>query len=100
MWRWIERYRKRQDDLRAGVDADLLRANNKRFKAGIYLLGAGFGLYLLVKEVQLPHWIESVSKWSAALSLIFGLFMLKWAQLESASLNRPEPEDPPHVFKG
>ena len=36
---------------------------------------------------------------AAGLSFVMGAIIARWAAAESAFLNRPEPEEPPKLFK-
>jgi len=49
---WLERWRQRQDLLSHGVDADLIRDNQKRYRVAFGLLGFGFLLSVLLSKVE------------------------------------------------
>jgi hypothetical protein len=48
---WFERWSRRQDELAQGADADLVRDNRRRYRAGFLLLGFATLLSLLVSKV-------------------------------------------------
>ncbi|MGB6623966.1 MAG: hypothetical protein WBE43_04210, partial [Candidatus Acidiferrales bacterium] len=42
---WFRRYRQRQRDLAAGVDADLVRSNRRKSRFALWCVGIGFLLF-------------------------------------------------------
>jgi hypothetical protein len=99
MWRLLERERERQRELRAGVDADLVQANHKRFRTALSLVGMGLLFSLLGKKLNLPGVIRTVFGLAAMAAFLIGIVTLWWAEGEQRFLNGPDPEGPPKIFK-
>jgi hypothetical protein len=97
---WLQRWRKRQRELAAGADADLVQANRRRFRVALGLIGLALVLGLLDARLHLSRVLHIVLRCAASVSGLVGLVMAKWAQLEDAFLSRPESEDPPTIFEG
>jgi hypothetical protein len=66
---WFDRWRKRQYQLASGVDADLVRDNQKRYRLAFGLLGFGFALGLLTAKVRLPDTLRLIASVVATVSL-------------------------------
>jgi hypothetical protein len=99
MWRWFERARQRQQELRQGVDADLVRVNRRRWKFFAVLLGCFLALTWFQGKVKLVGFWQHVA-WGATAVCLLGCFVLGfWAREESAFLSRPGPEEPPRLWK-
>lgn len=99
MLHWFERRRQRQRELRQGVDADLVRANRKRWKLAGALLACFFLLTIVQDKFKfLGAWHHIVTG-AEAITLIGGFALAFWARGESAFLDRPEPEEPPRLWK-
>ncbi len=99
MWDWLDRYVQRQGDLRDGVDADLVRANRRRFKLSALLFGCAFLLFGIVAKVGLPETWRTVV---VALTMAFfvgGMITGEWARQEQVFLDRPDPKEPPSLLK-
>jgi hypothetical protein len=96
---WFARSQKRRDDLAPGVDADLVRANWWRYRAALICF-AVFWLLMPIQILVRPiQWLDLTVR-----ALMLGLFVAsivlgRWAQVEHAELTRPEPEEPPSMFK-
>jgi hypothetical protein len=99
MWRFWDRWKKRQRDLRAGVDADLVQANRRRFKAGLCLLAAALGTHLLGERARLPDWAQVALNGASAVTLLIGFVLLYWARAERGFLGRPDRDEPPRIFR-
>jgi hypothetical protein len=96
---WLERWRKRKSDLAHGVDADLVRDNRNRYKLAFGLIGLGFLLGLLDSKIQIPSTLRSIVVGMVFMSIIGGFLLAAWARQEDAFLSKPDPEEPPRIFK-
>ena len=96
---WLRRFKQRQYDLARGIDADLLRANRRRFKMAAGLLCLGLLLAWITQKFPLPHAVQFATTMLAVLLAIAGtaLFWCAWA--EERFLRKPDPEPPPSIFK-
>jgi hypothetical protein len=99
MWNWFERWVQRQNDLEKGVDADLVEGNRRKWKLVFWFMGCGALLLSLDGLFLIPIWFRRVVLFSSALMIIAGFLLLRWASAEHAFLNRPEPKEPPSIFK-
>ena len=99
MREWLKRLNERQRDLGRGVVADLVRDNRSRWRSalGISLLG----IVLVVGEdrAPIPGWAHLSIRIAGIAFLLLGLVVAKWALQERAFLNKPDPEEPPRMFK-
>jgi hypothetical protein len=96
---WLERWRQRRRDLSQGVDADLVRDNRKRYRLAFGLIGFGFLLGLPDAKIQIPSTLHLIVVVMATVSFIAGLLLAAWARNEAAFLSKPDPEEPPRIFK-
>ena len=96
---WLERWRQRQDLLSHGVDADLIRDNRKRYKLAFGLLGFAFLLGVLVANVHVVETPRLIVGVIASACLLVGFVLAAWARQQEAFLNKPDPEEPPKIFK-
>ena len=96
---WFERWRQRQRDLAQGVDADLIRDNRNRYKLAFGLIGFAFLLSLLASKIQNTSTLRMIIVGMAVVSLVVGFLLAAWARQEAAFLNKPDPEEPPRIFK-
>jgi len=96
---WFERWRQRQRDLTQGVDADLIRDNRNRYRLAFGLIGFGFLLGLLDARIRIPSMVRLIVVGMAGASLIAGFLLAAWARQEAAFLSKPDPEEPPRIFK-
>jgi hypothetical protein len=99
MSNWFRRFRERQRDLAQGADADLVRGNSNRYRFAFGLIGFGFLLELLAAKIKIPGTLRSVVVGMAIASVVAGFFLAAWARQEGAYLSKPDPEEPPSVFK-
>jgi hypothetical protein len=99
MFGWIRRWNQRQRDLTQGVDADLVRENRRRYKLAFGLLGLGLLLVLLGAKVHIPSILRWILSATAGLSFLAGWLLALWAQQEAGFLSKPDPEEPPRIFK-
>lgn len=96
---WLERRIRRQTELAQGIDADLVRDNRKRYKFAIGLLSFAVLLSFLTSKVHLAEPLRPFVGAIAGCSGVAGLVLLVWARQEEIVLNKPDPEDPPNIFK-
>jgi hypothetical protein len=96
---WLERWRQRQDLLSHGVDADLIRDNQKRYRLAFGLLGFGFLLGVLLSKVRLAETVRLIVSVIAGACFLVGFVLAAWAKQEATFLNKPDPEEPPKIFK-
>jgi hypothetical protein len=96
---WFKRWRQRERDLIRGVDADLVSDNRKRYRLAFGLLGLGFLLSLLDAKVQIPSALRLIVVGMATVSFVAGILLAAWARKEVAFLSKPDPEEPPSMFK-
>lgn len=96
---WLQRYLQRRYDLARGVDADLVAANRKRWKLSTALFCAGVLLGWLETKLPLPHALRLAADILALFSLAAGIALFHWAWQVDAFLSRPDPEQPPDIFK-
>jgi len=94
---WLRRSRQRQHDLANGMDADLVRANSRRWKAAALLFGLAFLLRWIARA--LPPVVQFATTLIAILLAIASLVLFWWAWRVQAFLDQPDPEPPPSIFK-
>ena len=96
---WFERYQRRKRELAQGVDADLVRSNRARYKLAFVLFGFGFLLALMTTTLNPIGISDKIGFVLAMLVIISGLAVGRRASAESAFLSKPDPEDPPRIFR-
>ncbi len=96
---WFERRLRRRRNLAHGADADLLRDNRRRYRLAFGLFGLGTLLWLLGAKIRVPSVLRSIAVGIGMISVVAGLFLAAWAQQEDAFLSKPDPEEPPRIFK-
>jgi len=96
---WLESWRKRQHAIAEGTDADLVQANRTRFRVAFSLVGVGFILMVLGGKLHLTGRLDTVLRVIAAVSVVVGFVLGRWARSEREFLTRPEPEGPPEIFR-
>ena len=100
MSNWFERFRERERDLAEGADADLVRDNRNRDKVAFGLIGFACLLsWLSSAKIQIPSTLRSIVAGLAIVSFLVGFFLALWARQEDAFLSKPDPEEPPRMFK-
>jgi hypothetical protein len=99
MSNWFQRYEERRRDLAQGADADLMKANRRRFWTAFGLIGLAGLLGLLDRSLHLPRKLEIFLRCVVVASGLVGVVMAKWAQHEHSFLTDPEPEKPPTIFR-
>jgi hypothetical protein len=86
MWNWLERRMQRQEELRSGVDTDLVQDNRRKWKLALGSFGL-VGLLLVIDTVfHLRGGFHVAVVFAGAVFLVFGLVAGKWAQAESGFL--------------
>jgi hypothetical protein len=96
---WFQRWRKRQYELASGVDADLVRDNQKRYRLAFGLFGLGFALGFLVAKIRFPDTFRLIVSVAASVSVVAGFVLAAWAGQEAAFLNKPDTKEPPRIVK-
>jgi hypothetical protein len=99
MWPWFERRRQRARELRQGVDADLVRANRRRRQLTAALYACCFLLIGIQTKLKFVGFWRHLVVGATIASFLGGFVSGLWARQESAFLNRPDPEDPPKLWK-
>jgi hypothetical protein len=93
--RRVARYR----DLKRGVDEDLVRGVKRRIRLALSLLGSGFFLMFIVSKAQ-PGGFLGTAGLIIAFALALGGMVLAWLSgMELSFLSRPDPKEPPRLFK-
>jgi len=88
-----------QREIGEGTDADLVRANRTRFRVAFSLIGVGFILVVLGGKLHITGRFDTVLRAIAAVSVVVGFVLGRWARSEREFLIRPDPEDPPEIFR-
>lgn len=96
---YLERWWRRQRELREGVDADLLQANRRRFGFALSLLVIGFVLAALAAKLRLSSTLDTIFRVVAAASVGVGCVLVEWARRWRVFLNQPDPDGPPEIFR-
>ena len=99
MWEWLERRQQRQRELQQGVDAGLVRANRRRWKLCWLLIGASFLLIGTQATIKLSEFWHDVALGLCMACLGGGLVVGNWAREEEKFLDRPDPKEPPRLWK-
>lgn len=96
---WFRRYQQRERELAAGVDGDLVKSNRTKGRIALGLFGLGILLLGVNRLVKPDSLIEEILFWFIWPTFAAGLILGKWAQVERAFLDEPEPKKPPSLFK-
>jgi hypothetical protein len=96
---WLRRTLQRRYDLARGVDADLVRANRKRWKLAAALFCLAFLVAWITQKLPLSQAMHSAANIAAGGLGIAGFVLFKWAWAEERFLRKPDPEPPPSIFK-
>jgi hypothetical protein len=96
---WLERWRQRQNQLAQGVDANLVRENQKRYRFAFGLLAFGFALGLLVSKIHFQVALRIGVSVVATVCGLAGFALAAWSRQEAAFLSKPDSEEPPKIFK-
>lgn|SRR6185437_1504626 len=99
MLEWFGRYLRRQRELAAGVDADLVRSNRGKFRLASSFFGLA-SLLSVIDRAARPHGlIQEVFFWLIGILFFGSVFVGNWAWRERAFLVKPDPKKPPSLFK-
>ncbi len=99
MWDWLYRWRQRDRDLQQGVDADLVHANQRRWKICAGLFGLCFLLLGIQSVVKFQGTLHQITV-AVTVAAIFGAIILgNWARSWDAFLNKPDPKEPPRLWR-
>jgi hypothetical protein len=96
---WWDRWRQRQNQLAQGVDADLVFENQRRYRFAFGLLAFGFALGLVGSKIDRQVALRIVVSVIATVCGVAGFALLAWSRHEAAFLSKPDPEEPPRIFK-
>ncbi|MGC2526841.1 MAG: hypothetical protein WA639_03780 [Candidatus Acidiferrum sp.] len=96
---WFRRQAQRSRDLARGADADLVRYNQKRFQLSLYFLVFGLALIAVDWKAHLQGRAHDVVVWIGIACFVAGFVSVRWAAAEDAFLHRPDPKEPPSLFK-
>lgn len=96
---WLRRSLQRQRDLARGVDADLVRANRRRWKLAAGFFCLAFLLRWFALKLALQHVVQVAITLVAILLAIASLVLFWWAWKVDTFLEQPDPEPPPSIFK-
>lgn len=99
MWNWLKRQEERQRDLERGVDADLVRDNEKRSRLSLCAWLIGCALVLAANYLPVPKWAQVAIRFVGFGLLVGGYVSSRWARREKAFLDKPDPEEPPRLFR-
>jgi hypothetical protein len=96
---WFTRWRERQRELAAGVDADLVQANRQRWKLSLSLWALLFVLIGIQAKIKLPAIAQKIAIFLTIACLVAALLFSDWARAESAFLDKPDRPEPPSIWK-
>jgi hypothetical protein len=99
MWEWLERWQRRQRDLQEGADADLVRDNRRRWKICWWLMGCSFILIGIQAVVKFSDPWHTIAVTVTMVCLVGGVLFGHWARAEKSFLERPNPKEPPRLWK-
>ena len=95
----LVRWRRRQNDLAKGFDADRVRENGWRFKVAFASMGSGGLIILLISIVQIPVTFRKILVLVPGMLLLVGFILATWAPAEESFLSWPDPDEPPKLIK-
>lgn len=99
MWGWIQRRQQRDYDLKRGVDADLVKGNQRRWKLTALLFGLGFAS---LGVMALGHFTGLLNQIAVSITMAFFLGAMLLGNLARAwgvFLDKPDPKEPPRLWK-
>ena len=99
MWNWLDSHLQRKREIQQGADADLVRANRRRWRLCWSLFGLSFLLIGIQSKVRMSEPLQDVMLGLFVACFGGSLFLGHWARAEQAFLNRPDPKEPPRLFK-
>jgi len=86
-------------ELADGADADLVRANRRRYRLAFSLIGLALALTAIDAKAHLPKVLDIAFRGAAVSCFVVGFVVGRWALAERQILNRPDPEGPPEIFR-
>lgn len=96
---WVERWQTRRRELAEGADADLIRANRKKFRVALSLIALAIAVTAIDAKFGLLRSLDIALRIMAVSCFVIGLVIGRWARAEREFLNRPDSEGPPEIFK-
>jgi hypothetical protein len=99
MWDWIHRSQQRQRDLQQGVDADLVQANRRRWKLCAWLFGLFFVSIGVQAFAKFSGIVDRIALGITAVLLFGAIILGRWASAWAEFLDRPDPKEPPRLWK-
>jgi hypothetical protein len=99
MLEWIGRWQQRQRELAAGVDADLVLANRKRWRLSWWLLALTFALLGFQSLIKLRSPFHEIVVGITMVCFVSSVILTRWAWHVGAWLDKPEPKKPPSLWR-
>ena len=99
MWEWLERQRQRDREIRQGADADLFRDNRRRWKLVWCLFACAFLFFGIESVIPLSGRWHSIAVGLTIVCFAGGVLLGQWARAEQTFLERPDPKEPPRLWK-
>jgi uncharacterized membrane protein len=81
------------------VNADLWRDNRRRWKISILLIAISVVVAFVMAGLRPTGLVKNVFVGGAMAFFIAGIVGLRWAGQQAYFLRRPEPKDPPSLWK-
>jgi hypothetical protein len=94
----FSRQQQRDSDLRNGADADLVAANNRRWKLYLIFSAVLVGVYAANRVFHPTGWVHSLVYGAYILVLVVGYVAGQWWWQEKIFLHKPDPKEPPKIF--
>ncbi|HKV05953.1 MAG TPA: hypothetical protein VJO53_12725 [Candidatus Acidoferrales bacterium] len=85
--------------MRNEVNADLWRANRRRWRISSALLALGAVVALILACSWPPRSVENALMTIAIIFYVAGMIGMRWAGREYYFLSRPEPKERPKLWK-
>ena len=96
---WLDRWQQRHSELQNGADADLVRDNRRRWKFSLALLVCSFLLVGIQAAVKFPDPWHTIAVTLTIVFFVGGALLGRWARAERSFLDRPNPKEPPRLWK-
>lgn len=81
------------------MDADLVRVSHRRFVVSLRLFAVAVVLVGVDWAAHLQGRTHDVVIWIAIGFFVTGAVGIRWASAEETFLHRPDPKEPPSLFK-
>jgi hypothetical protein len=94
MLEWVGRWQQRQRELASRVDADLVRANRKKYRFSWTLFALAFVLLGFQAVFKLRGVFHEVAIWITSVCFVGGMILIRWAKIQRSFLERPTPKEP------